>query len=467
MMAALAAGSMALSSCDDDKIYDMNHQEANIIGSITLDWEDEITLPLGTNLQLNPVILPEEAASTGIMYKTSNADIAFVDDLGELHCVGLGTAYITVVPSIGFGASADLAVNVVESVVYAQSVTIEGVEELAQYHYYGDEFQLKAIIGPEDHTYNYVTWSSSNPEIISVDNEGNVVCNALGSATITATTKFPDKEGVSGSLTLAVSESVDVDYVEIAAVTEEQCIDMPFDLDVTYYPDYGNKATVEWTSSDENIAYVNRGHVIPTGYGTAVLTATSTSGKMASVTVTIASGWRIWDPTNRFNMWTAATAGSVFTYHDDYLEDKMAVSGTNYRADIKYACDANSPLTLDFSKYPVVALRTTIPDGGRNTFDVVDVDGVGGGNPQCNFGRFGTGNPIRLEDGTVLIYVDWSKRTQYSLTAPTSFKTFQLKVADMVVADTPVDSYKIYWIRTFKSVEEMQAFAEAQVAAGK
>lgn len=47
-------------------------------------------------------------------------------------------------------------------------------------------------------------------------------------------------------------------------------------------------------------------------------------------------------------------------------------------------------------------------------------------------------------------------------------KLFQLKVADIPEADVPADrTYTIYWIRTFRSVEEMKAFAEAEIAAGK
>ena len=462
-----AAGASALSSCDTDKVYDMDHQEANIIGSIAFNFEGKLTMPLGAELQLEVSVLPEEAAATGFIYKTSDADIAYIDDLGVLHCVGEGIANVSAVPSIGFGATASLEVTVVESVVYSQSLTIAGAKELEEYHYLGDEFQLVPVILPEDHTYSFVDWSSSDPSVADIDADGNVVCGREGTATITAVTKAPDIEGIRGSIEITVSPSADVEDLEIAPYGEDICLEKPFDLDVTYYPSYGNPSTVEWVSSDENIAIVTKGHVVPTGFGTVTLTGICPNGKTASTTITVIAGWHIWDPSNKFSGWAPATAGSTFEYEDHYIVNHMGISGSNYRADIKYACDANSPLVMHFGEYPVIAMRTTIPDGGRNTFDVVDVDGVGGGNPQCNFGRFGTGNPVRLDDGTNLIYIDWSGRTQYSLNAFTSFKTFQVKVADMVIADTPQDSYRIYWIRTFKSVDDMKAFAEAEVAAGK
>ncbi|MCH5213649.1 MAG: DUF4979 domain-containing protein [Muribaculaceae bacterium] len=466
-VAAAALGLTGTVSCDNDKMYDMDHQEATIIGELSFNFEGSLIMPLGADLQLEVSIAPEEAINEGYIFRTSDADVAYIDDEGMLHCVGLGIARVSAVPSIGFGATASLEITVVENVVYSQSMTIEGVKELAEYHYLGDEFQLQPVILPEDHTYSYVDWSSSDPEVMSVDEDGNVVCGKEGTATITAVTKAPDTAGITGSITLTVSPSADVEEVQIAPYTDPICLEKPFELDVTYLPSYANPSTVEWTSSDESVAVASKGRVVPTGFGTCTLTAICPNGKTANVTITVTPGWHIWDPENKFVGWVPATTGSTFEYLDDYILDHMAISGSNYRADIRYACDANSPLVLNFGEYPVIAVRATIPDGGRNTWDVVDVAGTGGGNPQCNFGRYATGNPIRLDDGSALFYVDWSSRTQYPLNGNIGFKTFQLKIADMVIADTPTDSFKMYWIRTFKSVADMQEFAEQEVAAGK
>lgn len=466
--AAVAAGASALSSCDNEKVFDLNYQEANVIGEITLPWGAEITLPVGGELELNPTIAPESAAGLPFLAKSSDISVASIEN-GKILCHSEGTAYITVTPEVGFGATATLTVNVVDHVVYASSLTIEGVNELNPYHYLGDEFQLKAVIEPIDHTYNYVNWSTSNPDVIQIDNDGNVVCGVPGTATVTATTRFPDVEGVTGSLTLTVSESVDVDDIVIAPVTEGLCIDLPYDLDVTYFPDYGNSATVEWTSSDETIAFVTRNsegvHVIPSGFGTCTITGTTTSGNTASVSVTITPGWRIWDASNKWSMWAPATNGSTFNYDavPGALKVNMFGNGGKWRADIKYSA---TPVDFNFKEYPVVALRTTIPPDGRNTFDFVPVTGDGD-TPQCNVGQYGTGNPIVLSDGSVLIYVDWSKRSKIPTTGNISLRTCQIKVADIPMDGCPTDNYLIYWIRTFRSVEEMQAFAESEIAAGK
>ncbi|MCH5230570.1 MAG: DUF4979 domain-containing protein [Muribaculaceae bacterium] len=463
---ALLTAISVFTSCDDEKIYDLNHPEAEVIGAITFDYEGILPMGLGTTLSLKMSADPDKLEDD-VIYATTDESVAYVDQYGILHCVGIGEAVVSAMPSVGFGATARLTVNVIENVVYTESITITGVKELPEFHYMGDEFQLTTLHYPENSTYNFVEWSTSNPKIATVDKEGNVVCGEVGSAVIIAKTLAPDATGKVAKFELTVSPSADVESIVISPYTELICLEKPFDLDVAYYPAYGNPATVEWESSDESVAYVGKGgHVIPTGFGTVTLTGVCPNGNDASINITVTPGLHIWDPSNRFTRWIAATAGTTIEYTEDYLINHMVVSGSNYRADIKIDCNDNNPVVFNFGEYPVIALRTTIPPDGRNTFDVVDVNGTGGGNPQCNIGEKASGTPYMLEDGSYLVYVDWSTRTQYPLSGNVSFKTFQLKVADMPVATTTEDTYKVYWIRTFKSVEDMIEFAEKQVADG-
>ena len=49
------------------------------------------------------------------------------------------------------------------------------------------------------------------------------------------------------------------------------------------------------------------------------------------------------------------------------------------------------------------------------------------------------------------------------------FNLFQIKVADIPYENVDPNAawYDVYWIRTFKTVDEAIAFAEAEIAAGK
>lgn len=468
---AFLAGSLLLTSCDDEKIYDMNHSEAPFVNEITFNYGGTLLLPVGEALDLNVKIDPDTLGVEDLSFKSDNPSVANIDK-GVLYCSNLGTATVTAFPLVGFGPSASLKIQVIDHVNYSATVEVTPVTTLPEYVIEGDEIQLKATSTGADEneapTYAYYTWTSSNPEVAEVDETGLVSCLTPGEVTITATTRKPDVEGVSGAFTMTVMEGVEVENVTIAPVQSAYYFEEPILLDVTYEPVYGNRKEVIWTSDNESVVTVENGVVKTVGFGTAEITATCPNGNASSVTVYVVPGWHVWDEQNSFSGWVPATAGSTFDLENpSYLTVNMGISGTNYRADIKYNCSSNKPLVMNFGESPVVALRTTIPADGRNTFDITDVNGEGGGNPQCNIGRFATGNPLILADGSNVIYVDFSNNKHFSHTENTMFKSFQIKVADIPMATTSETSYRIYWIRTFASVAEMEAFAQAQVEAGE
>lgn len=464
LAASLTAGALFLTSCDDEKVFDLNHEEATLISSIAFDYSGELVLPTGMEFPLNVTISPLTSAGDGIIFKTTDSNVAYISDDNVLHCVGTGICNVSAVPAIGFGPTAKLTINVLDHVNYAQSLEIVPADALPEYLYTDDTYQFKAVISPADHTYDYVTWSSSDESVLTVDESGKVTFGAPGTATLYAETRFPDKAGVKGSLSLTVSPPVDVESVTITPLTESVCVTQPFDLEVAYFPVYGTKGSVQWSSSDENVAFVNRGHVTPVGFGTCTITATCSNGNETSVEVTVRPGWYIWNYDNNFGKWHAGSNAS-FSYEDNALKVKMSEmkAGGDWRGDIVLVNDENNPVAFDFGTYPVIAIRGTIPANGRNTLDGVDINGVNANNPQCNEGRFATGNPITLSDGTKLIYIDVAARTSYSKTEITNMKLLQFKIADVPAADVPADkSYSVFWIRTFRSVDEMKAFAEAE-----
>ncbi len=81
------------------------------------------------------------------------------------------------------------------------SIRIEGIDE---FMHTGETTQLTAIVEPDHATNKSVTWTSSKPDVITVDENGFITCVfqtpgvGTGSSTITATAK--DGSGVSGSI---------------------------------------------------------------------------------------------------------------------------------------------------------------------------------------------------------------------------------------------------------------------------
>ena len=246
-------------------------------------------------------------------------------------------------------------------------------------------------------------------------------------------------------------------------MTEPLCISRgPVQLDVAYTPTNATTGSVDWTSSDENIATVDLGVVTPKGFGTATITATcKATGQTASVSVTVESGWVIWDGQNNFDGW------KIGQNHSSYVIEngKMVVTAgaqnaTMRRADLSFK---NVPINLDFSNYPILAMRSTLPVGGKGieqggayTLDLVTKSG------HINKAHVGE----LLSDNTNLIYYDIPSINAALGNGMVEANTFQIKVADIYNENLPTSQYTVYWIRTFKSIAEAKAFAEAEISDG-
>lgn len=464
----LSALCVSLGSCDDDKIFTTDYTLVHPVDKIVFNCGegDEYPMTPGMTYQLDWTVGPDEVDDPTIIFTTSDDNVATVTPEGLIRAVGIGDAIISATPPLGFGAQARLMIHVKESVVLANEITlaIDGKEE--DFYYESDVVRLSATILPADHDYNHLVWSSSDESIATVDQSGSVLLLKEGDVTITAAAT--DGSEVKGSWTRHIFRMVDVDDLSIAPLAEELCLDRgSVDLDVTYYPLGSTSGSVEWTSSNEEVAVVERGSVRPVGFGTCTITGTTKSGKSSSVDVTVTSGLRIWDAANRWKSWLPGSNAS-FEYTENYIRVKMSEMSANgpWRGDILLTKSADAPAWFDFGKYPIIAFRANIPQNGRNTLDAVSLDGVNCGGPQSNEGRFEQNKPIALSDGSKLYYYNISSK--YSTTAPTGFSLFQIKVADIPAADVPTSkTYNLYWVRTFKSVDEMKAFAEAEVAAGK
>lgn len=448
---------LAFNACDKEKIYTPAMPEAHLINGIKLDVSEELPLPVGMDSTLVVKIdAPEELQDRSIVWSSTNEEVVRVGQDGTVTAVATGSAVVSVMPSIGFGASASVVVNVVPELIAATEVTITNPNEGVEI-YETDEIQLTAEILPADRTYSYLTWSSSDETLATVDANGLVTCHKSGDVTISAYTH--DHSGVKGSCSFHIDEYIPVESVEIATYTEPICVSRgPIALDVTYIPANATKGSVNWTSANESVATVKNGVVTPVGFGSTTITATCiATGETTSTTISVESGWWIWDIENQFNKWFAPDGAVKVEYTDSKMHVTMK-PGTKYRADLKYNCDAKNPLYLDIAKYPVLGMRCSIPKGGNNTFDAVGAD-INSGAPKCN-------NGITLSDGSRLIYFDLAALKKWEA-GLVPFRVLQFKIADILAANAGDGTYDVWWIRTFTSVDAMQTFAEDEIAAGK
>lgn len=117
-------------------------------------------------------------------------------------------------------------------------------------------------------TVDDITWSSSNEDIISVDQRGNVTANSKGEATITASYK-------NTSAQIVVTGFKDEN--QLSFEKDEITVEVGQSSDIIYNYHLINGGSIEnikWTSSDESVATVQSGVITAIKEGTTTITAT-------------------------------------------------------------------------------------------------------------------------------------------------------------------------------------------------
>ena len=147
----------------------------------------------------------------------------------------------------------------------------------------GSRLQLTAVCTPENASIKGVTWSSKQPNVATVDENGVVTGLKKGSVNITATAA--DGSRVVGSVTINVTQPVESvtfsknEYQVIAGRTEQ--------VRVTVLPATANDRSVTWTSSDESIATIRNGLISGKKAGSCTVYCTSNSNPEVSGSATV------------------------------------------------------------------------------------------------------------------------------------------------------------------------------------
>ena len=141
----------------------------------------------------------------------------------------------------------------------------------------GGKTQIVAIIEPENANDTSVTWSSSNEEIVTVDENGNVQAVKEGKAVITVVTN-------DGGFTANVNVKVSSDVVAVTGVTLNTttlnlATKSSATLKATVAPSKASNKGLTWKSSNTNVATVDaNGRVTGKSEGTATITVTTKDG---------------------------------------------------------------------------------------------------------------------------------------------------------------------------------------------
>ena len=183
-----------------------------LVTSISLS-QNEIAFRATETIQLTATVGEDNAVNKDVIWKSSDENIATVDETGLVTAIAVGNAEITAKAADGSGIRDICAVTVnptaVESITLSQTAaTLKKNRELS----------LEATILPATATVKELNWTSSDPTKATVDADGVVKTLLTGDVTITASAK--DDSGVAATLALTViapsrGDSNDNDVVNV------------------------------------------------------------------------------------------------------------------------------------------------------------------------------------------------------------------------------------------------------------
>jgi len=150
-------------------------------------------------------------------------------------------------------------------------------------------YKLTATILPENATNKNVSWSSSDPSIVIVDQNGNVTAKSLGVATVTVTTESGKK---TDTCKVTVSENIiHVTSIELDSKKIFLYPDQSYKLTATVLPEDATNKNVTWSSLKPSIAIVDQnGNVTAKSPGDVEIAVTTEDGWHTAVCEVV-----VWD----------------------------------------------------------------------------------------------------------------------------------------------------------------------------
>ena len=258
----------------------------------------------------------ETTDSKAITWSSDNEDVATVDQNGKVTAVAVGKANITATSAVSGVAAAKCKVTVTAGL---QSISIDKTLEMAK----GQTKTLNVTYTPSYTTDSKeITWSSSNPSVADVDQNGNVTAYSNGTAKITATSV------VSGVAAVECTVNVTAKLQSIAITPNELTMNEGEEeaLTVEYTPsDTTDNKDVVWTSSDDTIASVDStGKVTAKKPGTVTIVA-DCNGKKATATVEVKSPLKSIEIGEDHQLQPLQEEVLTVIYNPDHTTDSKAV----------------------------------------------------------------------------------------------------------------------------------------------
>ena len=233
------------------------------------------TILLNESKNIDVKISPSNASNKTLTYSSSNPDIAFISETGNITGKKIGSSYITITAP-GTSKKISLYVTVVDTIkltgiIITSSLSINE----------NTSSKLTVNFTPSDATNKNITWKSSDESIAIVDSQGNVTGKRPGTAEIKAISN--DGGYVSTCKVTVMSISKELKSISLNKTSLTLEVGKEETLSVIFDPTYAENQKVTWKSSNERVAIVEKGVITAIKPGTAEIKVISDEGEKEAI----------------------------------------------------------------------------------------------------------------------------------------------------------------------------------------
>ena len=243
---------------------------------------EDVTLGVGSVLRLSTYYLPADTTDSVFRWDSNAPGVLQVQDDGTVFARSPGNAVLSVFSKDGLSTSTVVTVEPAapEFEVSPAVATLDRGATLTL------SARFMNADGQEDTdaSGHYITWTTSDPSVATVDN-GLVTAVNSGTARISAAA---DGKIASCALTVqTLVEEVQLEPKQLYVLREQT--DTPIQLEAEVFPADADNTRLKYTTDNDLVATVNGwGRVtLVGGYGTATITARAESGAEAKFIVSV------------------------------------------------------------------------------------------------------------------------------------------------------------------------------------
>lgn len=246
--------------------------------TIGVELQEQLNIKVGEHVKLSATTLPLKTSDGLVHWESDDEYIATIDNKGFVFGVKQGSCVIKAI-SVDGGYTAECVVTVEQPV--AQLLLAEHNISLNV----GESRKLSATVLPTNADNKSLVWSSSNSEVVTIDENGEIEALQAGNAYIKVVS-VDNPSALDSCLVSVVQPTTGITLSHVNYTFN--AIGESVQLTATVSPENATNKNVKWASSNESICIVNNGLVIGVGEGTAVIIATTEDGgHMATCVITV------------------------------------------------------------------------------------------------------------------------------------------------------------------------------------